>query len=60
MAVQIVLEFIKAEVTRRPMTEPRPLPKKVAAAKEGGRTLSGRRQSRGGRRMGVLWGPLNL
>ncbi|CAJ1392764.1 unnamed protein product [Effrenium voratum] len=29
MAVQIVLEFIKVEITRRPMTEPRPLPKKV-------------------------------
>ena len=55
MAVQIVLEFIKVEITRRPLTEPRPLPKKVGelfrvdAKAEGDLVVVGGWESFGGR-----------
>ncbi|CAJ1386988.1 unnamed protein product [Effrenium voratum] len=55
MAVQIVLEFIKVEITRRPLTEPRPLPKKVGelfrvdAKAEGHLVVVGGWESFGGR-----------
>ncbi|CAJ1331623.1 unnamed protein product, partial [Effrenium voratum] len=55
MAVQIVLEFIKVEITRRPLTEPRPLPRKVGelfrvdAKAEGDLVVVGGWESFGGR-----------
>ncbi|CAJ1332305.1 unnamed protein product [Effrenium voratum] len=51
----IVLEFIKVEITRRPLTEPRPLPKKVGelfrvdAKAEGDLVVVGGWESFGGR-----------
>ena len=58
MAVQIVLEFIKVEITRRPLSEPRPLPKKVGelfrvdAKAEGDLVVVGGWESFGGRAIG--------